>query len=134
MLVRDGVGCEQSHISGTGWSAGMSLGSLLLVHISNSSTLLCLLGTTYCNTSSCPVPHPVISSICLSSCHLPFFNLLSTEALHSLFILPKSRAGSAVYSLIGWPVQWLGDNQIAFVCPRGEWKHSFCPLCSFSFS
>lgn len=77
--MRDGVGCEQSHISGTGWSAGLSLGSPLLVHISNSSTLLCFLRATYCSTSSCPLPHPVISSLCLSP---SFFSIFCLQRLH----------------------------------------------------
>lgn len=40
------------------------------------------------------------------------------EASHSPFVLPESRNGSAVYSLTGWPVQLLGENQIALVCPE----------------
>lgn len=128
MLKRDVVGCKQSLISGTGWSAGLSLGSPLLVHISNS---FCVCWETL---TAIPLPAP-----CLTQSFPPFAShhvtlLLSTVASHSPFVLPESRAGSAVYSLTGWPVQLLGENQIALICPRAEWKHSFCPLCSFSFS
>lgn len=50
----DVVCCEQSGFSGTDGSAGLSLRSLLLVHVSSSSKLACLLGNSRCNTSSCP--------------------------------------------------------------------------------
>lgn len=58
--------------------------SWLLVDISNSSTLLCSLQNTYCNTTSCLVPHPVISSICLSPCHPLFFQ----SSVHGGFTFP----------------------------------------------
>lgn len=70
------MGCEQSGVSGTGWSAGLSFMSSLLVHISNYSKLACLLGNSYCSISSCPWLHPVVSSICLSPCHPPFLHPL----------------------------------------------------------
>lgn len=112
----------------------------------------CHLGPCYLCTSVTPphfcicweplsvVPLPALCLVQLfppfASHHvsLLFCSHLSVEASHSPFVLPGSRTGSAVYSLTGWPVQLLGDNQIALVCPRSEWKHSFCPLCSFSFS
>lgn len=89
--------------------AGLSLGSLLLVHISNSSTLQCLLGIIYCNTSSCSVPHPVISSICLSPCYPPFFQ----SSIHEGVTIPHlscQKAGLGllcIHSQVGQSSCWV---------------------------
>lgn len=129
------VGCEQSGISGTGRSAGLSLGSLLLVHVSNSGKLALSARKLSLQYFFLPLASP---SCCL---HLPrhplFLNPLLVRRWLHVPRLSCQKAGLGLlcsHSRTGWPAQLLGDNRIVLGCPRAEWGHTFCSLCSFSFS